>query len=56
MDLLRSNALERLEAILHFTANGGDIPIVHEIDVGVAHDLVLFDRPLEADIVRESHR
>lgn len=54
--LLRGDTLERFEAILHFAANSSDIAIVHQIDVGVAHDLVLFDRPLEADIVRKPHR
>jgi hypothetical protein len=53
--LLRGNALERFEAILDLTANGGDIAIVHEIDVGVAHNMVLSDLSLQADVPRESH-
>lgn len=54
--LLRGDARARFEAILHLAANGGDIAIVYEINVGVAHDLVLFDRSLQADIVRKPHR
>ena len=54
--LLRGDALVSSEAILHFAANSGDIAIIDEIDVGVAHHLVLFDRSPEADIVRKPHR
>ena len=54
--LLGGDARARFEAILHLAANGGDIAIVYEINVGVAHDLVLFDRSLQADIVRKPDR
>ena len=54
--LLSSDALVSSEAILHFAANSVDIAIIHKIDVRVAHDLVLFDRSLQVDIMRKPHR